>query len=215
MKLRLKYSFHLALAAALILLGSCGKKNTVASVVPNTYGNSPLFQAINSTMGSQVQNMKNTVTCLPGRTRLTNDVNFYINGGSISGTTIGGNWQSGFLNSGAINNIYFGVSAYRDIMVVSKVTNGASVVGYNVSISFCDVANSYPNYPALVSNDRPLVNFQAPQGIVLDTNTYCGFGVIDAAFNTVIISQRSTTNPYTSDYPIYTSFTKPSCNGQF
>ncbi|MDO9183111.1 MAG: hypothetical protein Q7U04_11920, partial [Bacteriovorax sp.] len=143
------------------------------------------------------------------------DVSFFINNGSISGTTIGGNWQPGFMSNGTISNLYVGVSYYRDLMFVTKVTNGGQVIGYNATLSFCDVPNAYPNFPPLVSNDRALVNFQAPSGIVLDVNTYCGYGVIDAAFNTIIVSQRSATNPYTSDYPVYTSFSKPSCNGQF
>jgi hypothetical protein len=216
MKSRIKYSLQLALTACLILLGSCGKKNTVNSNYNN--GTSPFYtgnSAINSTMISQVQSMKNSTICMPGRNRLANDISFYINGGAMNGTTIGGNWQTGFLNSGTISNLYIGVSFFRDLIFVTKVTNGAQVIGYNVTLSFCDVPNSYPNYPALVSNDRPLINFQTPSGIVLDNNTYCGFGVVDFAQNTLVVSQKSATNPFTSDYPIYTSFTKPTCNGQF
>ena len=216
MKLRLKYPIQISLIACLVLLGSCGKTNTVNSNAGS--GSSPFYtgnSAVSSSIVSQVQSMKSSVTCLNGNNRLSNDVSFYINGGSINGTTIGGNWQGGFMSQGSISNLYVGVSAYRDLMFVTKVTNGGQVIGYNVTLSFCGMPNAYPNYPALISNDRPLVNFQAPSGIVLDTNTYCGYGVIDAAFNTVIVSQRSTTNPYTSDFPIYTSFTKPSCNGQF
>ena len=170
--------------------------------------------AVSSTMVSQVQNMKNSTTCMPGRTRLTNDVNFYINGGSVNGTTISGNWQLGFLNTGTINNLYIGVSSYRDIMVVTKVTNGSQVVGYNVSLSFCSQPDS-PNTPDLLSNDRPLVNFQTPNGIVLDTNTSCGYGTVNSAVDTSIISQKSPTNSLTSDYTAYFSFTKPTCNGDF
>ncbi|MBC7540281.1 MAG: hypothetical protein H7281_15770 [Bacteriovorax sp.] len=218
MKLRFKYSLQITLTASLLLLGSCGKKNTVNSSV-GASGTSPFYvgnSAVSSTIVNQVQSVRSSVTCLSGRNRLANDVSFYINSGSISGTTIGGNWQLGFMNTGTISNLYIGVSAYRDLMFVTKVTNGGSqVIGYNVTLSFCEVPNAYVNYPALVSNDRALVNFQAGNGIVLDTNTYCGYGVVDAAINTLIVSQKSTTNPYTSDYPVYTSFTKPSCNGQF
>ena len=207
----------MTLTLCLVLLGSCGKKD---NVVGAGSGTSPFYvgnPALSSNPGivNQVQSVKSSVTCMPGRNRLTNDVSFYINGGSISGTTIGGNWQSGFMNTGTISNLYIGVSAYRDLMFVTKVTNGGQVVGYNVTLSFCEVPNSYPNYPALVSNDRALTQFQAPNGIVLDLNTYCGYGVVDAAINTIIVSQASTTNPYTSPFPVYTSFTKPSCNGQF
>ena len=219
MKSTLKYSLKLSLMmSAILIASSCGKKtNTVNSAGSGTspfYTGNPALSS-NPAIVTQVQSLKSSVACLTGRNRLANDVSFYINGGSISGTTIGGNWQSGFMSTGTISNLYIGVSAYRDLLFVTKVTNGGQVIGYNVTLSFCEVPNAYPNYPALVSNDRPLVNFQAPNGIVLDTNTYCGYGVVDAAINTIIVSQKSSTNPYTSDYPVYTSFTKPSCNGQF
>lgn len=217
MKVRLKYSIQVSLTACLLLLGSCGKENKVNSNA-GASGTSPFYvgnAAVSSTIVSQVQSVRSTVTCLSGRNRLANDVSFYINGGSLTGTTIGGNWQPGFMSQGNISNLYIGVSAYRDLMFVTKVTNGGQVIGYNVTLSFCEMPNAYPNFPALISNDRPLINFQAPNGIVLDVNTYCGYGVVDAAFNTVIVSQRSSTNPYTSDFPVYTSFSKPTCNGQF
>jgi hypothetical protein len=231
MKLRPKYTLQIGLTACLLfLLSSCGKDNKVDSgkvaatspLSTTPAGSSPFYAgnpalSANPQIITQVQNLKSSVACLSGRNRLTYDVSFFINGGAVSGTTIGGSWQSGLLNSnsGIISNLYIGVSAFRDLMFVTKVTNGAQVVGYNVTLSFCEVPNKYANFPALVANGRPLVNFQAPYGIVLDTNTYCGYGVVDAAVNTVIISQRDTTNPYTADYPVYTSFSKPLCNGQF
>lgn len=220
MKLRFNKTIHITSLVCLLILGACGKKENKVNSSIGASGTSPFYAgnpALSSSpqIISQVQSVRASVACLSGRTRLSNDVSFYINGGSISGTKIGGNWQPGFMSSGTISNLYVGVSAYRDLMFVSKVTNGGQVIGYNVTLSFCEVPNAYPNYPALVSNDRALINFQAPNGIVLDVNTYCGYGVIDAAINTVIVSQRSTTNPYTSDFAVYTSFTKPTCNGQF
>lgn len=204
----------MTLTAGLLLLGSCGKKNTVSSpptAAGISFGNPALSSGTGSAIVNQYNSVRANVACLPGRTRLANDVSFYINAGSLSGTTVGGNWQSGFMSNGTISNMYVGVSAFRDLMFLTKVTNGAQVTGYNVTLSFCDVPNAYPNYPPLVSNDRPLINFSAPNGITINTATSCGYGLIAAAINTVITSQRSTTNPYTSDYPIYTSFTKPNC----
>lgn len=221
MKLRFNDTFLITLTACLLLLGSCGKKENKINSSAVSGSTSPFYvgnPALSSSpqIVQQVQSVRSTVGCLSGRTRLINDVSFYINGGAVAGTTrIGGNWQPGFLNNGTISSLYIGVSAFRDLMFVTKVTNGGQVIGYNVTLSFCDVPNAYPNYPALVSNDRALINFQAPNGIVLDTNTYCGYGVVDSAIKTFIISQRSTTNPYTSDFPVETSFTKPMCNGQF
>ena len=202
----------------LVLLGSCGKKaNTVNS--SNLAGaGSSLFYAGNSAFSSNpgivthVQNIKNGVTCLNGRSRLINDVTFFVTGGFQSGTKIGGSFQEGVL-PGDNSELHVGVSAFRDLMFVTKVTNGAQVLGFNVTLSFCDVANTYPNFPLLVSNDRRLTGFQAPSGIVLDMNTYCGYGVIDAALNTWITSQPST--QMTAAFTFPTSFTKPYCNGQF
>jgi hypothetical protein len=114
MKFRFKYSLHVSFIAALLLIASCGKKNTVNS---NASGSSPFYvgnPALSSGAGTaiinQVQSVRASVTCLPGRQRLAQDVSFYINGGSISGTTIGGNWQRGFMSNGSISNLYIGAS---------------------------------------------------------------------------------------------------------
>ncbi len=217
MKLLVKNSFPLALMTCFLLLGGCGKKqnqvNSNGYVGSSPYStNNPIFSGPGgAAIVNQYQTIRGSVTCLPGRNRLANDVSFYVSGGSYSGTTIGGNWQPGFMSQGTVSDLYVGVSAYRDLMFMTKVTSGSQVIGYNVTLSFCEVPNAYMNYPALVSNDRALINFQAPNGITINTATSCGYGLIAAAVNTVIVSQRSLTNPYTSDFPVYTSFTKPNC----
>ncbi|MGZ3790328.1 MAG: hypothetical protein ACXVLQ_17480 [Bacteriovorax sp.] len=211
-------SLPIALITCLLLLGSCGKKG---GNVVNTNGyangqspisiNNPVFSGSGgSTIVNQYNHIRSSVACLPGRNRLLNDVSFYVSG-AFSGTTVGGNWQPGFMSNGTVTDMYVGVSAFRDLMFLTKVTSGSQVIGYNVTLSFCEVPNAYMNYPALVSNDRALINFQAPNGITINTATSCGYGLIASAQNTLIVSQRSLTNPYTSDYPIYTSFTKPNC----
>lgn len=160
---------------------------------------------------NDVDTLKSANQCSAGRKRLANDVSFYVNGGSISKTTIGGNWQPGFLTTGTVSDLYVGVSGYKDLMFVTKVTNGGKVVGYNVTLSFCELPNAYPNYPALISDDRPLTSFQAPYGLIIDTSTACGYGTIAAAFNTVVISQKKANDAHTTDFPVYTSFSKPTC----
>ncbi len=220
MKLPLKATYKITALACLLLLGACGKKtNSVNSGAVPAVGSSPYntnspLSTLNPQIATQVQNIKSSVACLYGRTRLINDTSFYVSGGAMSGTTIGGGqqvWQQGFMANGTISDLYVGVSAWRDLMFLTKVTNGGQVVGYNVTLSFCEVPNYYANYPALVSNDRALLNFQAPKGITINTATSCGYGLIAAALDTVVVSQKSANNPYTSDYPIYTSFTKPNC----
>ncbi|MBP9679880.1 MAG: hypothetical protein KBD76_00630 [Bacteriovorax sp.] len=216
MKLLTTKTFSMTLLMGLLLLGSCGKKEN--KVNTNAYGSASPISNANTLFGgtagtlivNQYNSLRSSISCLPGRTRLANDVSFYVNG-AFTGTTVKGNWQPGFITTGIVSDMYVGVSAYRDIMFLTKVTNGGQVVGYNVTLSFCDVPNAYANYPALVSNDRALAYFQAPNGITINTATTCGYGLIAAALNTIVISQKSSSNPYTSDYPIYTSFTKPNC----
>ncbi len=216
MKLTVKNSLPMTLIVTLVLMSACGKKeNKVNSSTGNGISSStPIFQGSNgTTVYSQYQSVRNSVACLSGRSRLVNDASFYITAqsGSITGTTVGGQWYPGVIPNGTASTMYVGVSAYRDLMFLTKVTSGSQVVGYNVILSFCDVPNAYVNYPALVSNDRALINFNAPSGITINTAVSCGYGLIAAALNTVIVSQRSATNPYTSDYPVYTSFTRPNC----
>lgn len=222
MKLQYNYFLKFGLTACLLIgamvLGGCGKKAN--SVNSNNLAGSTLFYSGNSAFSSNpaiithVQNIKAGVQCLSGRQRLANDVTYNVRG-TNSGTTIGGNFQQGVL-PGDNSELHVGVSAWRDLMFVTKVTSGSQVIGFNVTLSFCDVANpAGPQFPLLVSNERQLVNFGAPYGIVLDMNTYCGYGVIDAAVNTYMTSQVAPSNQYTYPFTFQTSFTKPYCNGQF
>jgi hypothetical protein len=222
MKSHLKHSITLSLLVSALMLASCGKSenkvgsSTYSGSSPFSTSNSAFNTTIGSTIVAQAQSIKNNVACLNGGYRLTNDVSFYINGGYLSGTKIGGNWASGFLTNGTVSKMWVGVSAYRDIMFVTQVANGSTVTGFNVTISFCELKNSYTSLPSIISNERSLDTFTAPYGIILDSNTYCGYSVVDLAQNTTIISRRSTSNPYsTSDVVVPTSFTKPTCNGQF
>lgn len=203
-----------------LVLSACGKKENkvnssgLAGASPFYLGNPALTNS--PQIVNQVQSLKANVSCLNGY-RLTNDVSFYVNGGVIGSNRIGGSFQSGFLTNGTVSQLWVGVSVFRDLMFVTKVTNGSQVVGFNVTLSFCEMKNTYyPNLPSIISNERALVNFMAPNGIILDNNTYCGYGVVDWAANTIITSQRNLSNPYSSPdaYPV-TSFTKPTCNGQF
>lgn len=220
MKSRLKYSLNLCLVATALLLTACGKKenkvnSSVSGSSPFYTGNPALSTSAGSTIINQVQSIKANVSCLNGY-RLTNDVSFYVQGGIVGSNKIGGNWQSGFLTNGSVNKLWVGVSAFRDIMFVTQVVNGSQVVGFNVTLSFCELKNSYSTLPSIISNERALINFAAPYGIIVDSNTYCGYGVVDYAQNTVITSQRNLSNPYSPpDAQIPTSFTKPTCNGQF
>lgn len=172
----------------------------------NPYGN-------NGTIPTQVAAVKSQVACLPGRNRLTNDVSFSLTNTSfVTQTTIGGSWQPGFMGNGTISDLFIGISAWGDILFVTKVSNGATVTGYNATMSFCELPNlSGPNLPYLIANNRPLVNFQAPSGISVGTVSGCGYGLVFAALNTTVISQRDPSNPMSFDVSIPTSFAAPKC----
>ena len=222
MKLRLNKTMNLCLIATALLVSACGKKeNKVSSATSNSSpfytGNPALSGSAGSTIISQVQSIKTNVPCNGGY-RLTNDVSFYVNGGYVGSNKIGGIFEPGFhVNANSqINKLWVGVSAFRDLMFVTQVTNGSQVVGFNVTMSFCEMKNYATGFPSLVSNERALTRFTARNGIIVDSNTYCGYGVVDFAYMTEIISERGLSNPYSDrDITIQTSFTKPTCNGQF
>jgi hypothetical protein len=202
----------ITIVASSLIFVSCGKKNVVNSGSGSSFfsSNNPVFSG-----GTQFVNnynaIKNKVSCLSGRYRLNNDVTFFINGGSYSQSTIYGQFQAGQISTGSVSEMYVGVSAYRDLMFVTKVSNGGSLVGYNVTLSMCSVPNSYSTYPALVSNDRTLTGFQAPYGIVVNSSTNCGYGLIASAYYTYMLSQRIPNNAYTADFPVYTTFSNTGC----
>lgn len=212
MKPQFKKSLLLTLISSAMIFASCGKKNVVNSGSSSSYfsSNNSVF-AGNTQFITQYNTIKNKVACLSGRYRLTNDVTFYVSGGAYSQSTIAGQFQAGTLTGGTVSEMYVGISAYRDLMFITKVANGGSLVGYNVTISMCSVPNSYSTYPALVSNDRSLVNFQAPYGITVNSSTSCGYGLVAAAYYTYMLSQRIPSNAYTADFPVYTTFSNSGC----
>jgi len=220
MKSYWKNSLSMGLVMSTLLLGAaCGKKENKVNI-PATSASSPYYvgnSAVSSTIVNQVNSIKANVACYNGY-RLANDVSFYVQGtfNTSSRTTIGGQFVPGYLNSGSLSQLYVGVSTFRDLMFVTKVTNGSQVIGYNVTLSFCEMKSAYQNFPSIISNETSLTNFQAPNGMVLDTDTHCGYGVVDWAPNTYITATRVVNNPYaTGPVQIPTSFTKPTCNGQF
>lgn len=226
MKLRLNHSLHLCLLVSALILTSCGKKENkvnssgASGSSPFTTSNPALQSSIGSTIINQAQSIKANVACMNGNYRLTNDVSFYINGGYAANTTrIRGNWQPGFMSNGTISKMWIGVSPTRDVMFVTQVSNGSQVVGFNVTISFCEMKSAPMNgysLPSIISNERTLEGFQARYDIFLDSNNYCGYSVVDLAQETTIISRKNMSNPYSPpDALVPTSFTKPLCNGQF
>lgn len=218
MNLKLKHTLNLFLIVGAVALTGCGKKdNKVNSNTSSAFNGSSPFSSGYSpdSIIQQASSIKNNVTCMNGY-RLNTDYSFFIRGGAISGTKINGQWTPGVLTGGSVNKLWVGVSAYRDLMFVTQVANGSAVVGYNVTLSFCELKNTYSTLPSIISNERVLKNFATPYGIVLDQDTYCGYSVVDLAQYTYITSERNLSNPYSPpDVQIPTSYTKPTCNGKF
>lgn len=181
-----------------ILITSCGK-SAIDGVAPGVTSSSSasLLQVT-----SQQNFIKSTLSCSFGRHRL-NDANFYINSGSMNSAIIGGDWHVGTISNGIISDLFVGASVFHDLLFLTKATRDGQVVGYNVTLSYCETKR--------ISNDWPLINFQAPDGIMLNVNKTCSFGGVIAIANTVI-TQRNTTPTSTLDSPIYTMFASPSCN---
>lgn len=218
MKSHVKHSLNLCLVVSALILTSCGKKeNKVSSGIsgssPFYSSNSSLSSAAGQTIVNQVQSIKANLACLTGY-RLTNDYSFYVSGGILGTNRLGGNFVSGFSpNGGTINKMWIGVSAYRDLMFVTQVMNGSQVMGFNVTLSFCEMKNSYSSLPSIISNTRALSNFIAPNGIVVSSTATCGYNVVSLSQQTYITSERDTSNPYsTSAVQVPTSFAAPSCN---
>lgn len=168
---------------------------------------------VSDKMRFQVQMAKKNASCLEGKKRLDNDVNFYVSGNSESASKISGNFQQGIL-PGKASDLYIGTSAFKDLMFVTKVTDGSKVLGYNVTLSFCSVQNPYKDkgFANLISDDRQLTNFIAPNGIILSVDSHCDHGTIDAAMNTSITSAvGSSTSGIGTNFQAPTSFAKVGC----
>jgi hypothetical protein len=224
----------LILSMLLFQLSSCGKKsknktdadkpNNGTNVLPD--GSSPIRPPSTSpslpTFGndqlSTIQSIKNNFNC-PGGQRLGTDYVYYTQGYNHNGsrTTIAGPFQEGNSPGGSSQKLYIGMSSYNDLMFVSKLTNGSQVVGYAVIVSYCSYSsNGFP----YIDNSRRITGFNAPQGIVLDEDNFCGYGSVDSAQNTVA---QSASIPFNyggyqvtlPPYNIYTTFRKATCNGSY
>lgn len=202
------------LVGLLFLFISCGKSAIDSG--PKSLSTNPLLDSSGliggTSAASQMQVFRNTVACLGGTYRLASDVNFYNNDNPINETVITGNWQAGLMKTGTISGLYVGINDKGHLMFVTKVTDGfaGKVTGYNVTLSLCGVPDIYPN-PSLISNYRSLVDFQAPNGIILGPRGSCNYRPA-IADNAIVISQKNSTDANTSDYALNMTFRNPTCN---
>lgn len=216
MKVNFKQSLNLLLVVSALVLISCGKKenkvsSSVSSATPFSTGNDSLYTSEGSIIVNQVKSIKENMPCLTGN-RLVKDVNFYVQNGSKGANRIGGTWTPGFSpQGGKINKMWIGVSAFRDLMFVTQVMNGSSVIGFNVTMSFCEMKNSYAGLPSLISNEREITAFSTPNDIIVESTARCGYNLVSLAANTQIISQKDLSNPYSTTVQVPTTFAAPAC----
>lgn len=197
--------------STLMILASCGgdnKSSTSGSKNVNWTGQSVSPQNTPSSINSLYNQLSSALPCKTGQ-RLSTIQQFSIQGGQNSyynsQNRLSGNFNTGTI-SGTTGQLYMGVSTFNDIMIISEMTNGNSVVGHNVYLSMCASQN-------LIIEGRTLSAFQAPNGIVLDKNTSCPYGVVDAAINTYLQAdsyqtQYGTLNPAA----VWTTFYEVVCN---
>ena len=172
------------------------------------------FRSIGSTqssIASQIEEIKENVSCKDGY-RLKNDVSFYNDEKELSSNSIKGDWHSGSLTNGVASKLWVGISSFNDLMFVTQVINGGQVLGFNISLSYCEVKSTYSALPSLVSNERALDGFQTPNGITLQSSPKCGHNVISLAKNTTIISSKNLDTDYSGpEIKIPTTFVSPVC----
>lgn len=226
MKSPIKKILLILSSLALISCGGSDNKAKTSSTGSNT-GSETQFSGngsgtvnqgnIPAAVSSLASSLSQSLQCSNGR--LTNFLQYYVQS-TNSSTRVCGNFQAGVM-PGTVGQKYVGVSPYNDFMIITEVVNNNQVIGHNVVISMCAQKMNYYNYQLpLIGDERQLSNFQAPNCIILDKDNYCPHGVVDAAINTYMVSSSYQFNVNgmsgnLNPYEVWTTFFKPTCNGQF
>ncbi len=188
-----------------LLLGACGKNNTVgtssgSSALPNTTTNAYSGTSLghSATVNAELTKVMNQVNCSYGGSRVR--VNFSTKGQSYNQSLTTGPFTKGNI-SGSIAAEFMGVSAFGDVLVVSRMTSGSTVIGHNIALYLCPANNSYTN-AQIIGASTKIDNFtDYNQGIVLDSNSGCPAGNVDSAYTGITSSGY-----YDGQYYIDTQF---------
>jgi hypothetical protein len=203
-------SLPLAVVACAIMLTACGgKDNKITKALGGGGGNRNSSTYGDAGSSGSVEQIKSQFSC-QRRSDVTFTTSSQGQAGGYSKTTIFGPFQKGVVG-GIVNDVFVGVSTFKDLIIVGKVTNGSQVVGYNITLSLCVTQPLNGSHPAtsLINEQRDLNNFSAPYGITIDSDTNCSVGNVDAAQQTSVISGP---NQYISaNGNVITSFSKH-CN---
>ena len=176
----------------LLMTVACDKQNNVSSnqIPPSggIGGSNPAgaYPVPNAQTSQLIESFKGSNPCQTGA-RLP-DMVFSLPV-SFSGnlTKLEGQFMPGSVG-GVVSNVYLGLSYYKDLLMVQKVTNGTQVTGYNVILSMCP-------FPPLLVPGRALSNFQAPMGINLIDSVGCGIGAATASLTRMDVAAFQTYQP--------------------
>lgn len=199
-----KTTMVMSLLLIAFTLQSCGKTNKVdtkrnGGLTSPTGTSTPLnFPGVTAQQNTFVTQLLSRYNCQSG-TRMPEMV--FNTQGSFNGNIakVQGTFQPGAMG-GSVAGVYAGVSSFGDIMVVTKVTNGMSVIGFNVSLMMC------PFHPLIIPG-RQIGNFQAPLGISLIDVNACAAGGAAASLTRLEAAQYQ----YYPAAVIETTFSAPSC----
>ena len=167
-----------ALLIVLFALTGCPSDNTVDT--SRTYSStatsgSTTVAAIVSALKSQ--STAQSVTCDSGTWI---DLNVSTTNIASPSTIVVSDGSNGTPLSGTVSEVYIGVSAWKDLLIVCKMASGA----FNVTVSMCP-------FGSIITTSRAITKFQTPNGIVLASTTYSGLGTILAATNTYVYVEGS------------------------
>lgn len=195
------------LVSSLILILSCGKKST---------GRSPGWSGYNipQNVAYNIQRYLDTFACSNGRINpITFSASQYYTGTGNT-TQIQGNFQANPIGGNASNS-YVGVnSGTRDVISITKMTDGSRVLGFNITLYLCRSVTSLGGYtfpvidqsrlPTVAGTDRP---------IIVSDPTNCSIGTVDQAIIYVNIPAYRVPNSNSvlqaQQFPI--AFTRGNC----
>ena len=207
-----------------LFLASCGGKdknkvnsNTLSSGSSAiSIGSNPInTSGLSASTLQAINALESRYVCPSGSARIYKQ--FGTQQASGNQTTITANFTDGAISGQPEGTIYIGANySSRDLIYVQKVVNGTSVIGYNVTLSFCQISN-------VISSDRNLTGLKV-QNMTMTTNTYTSYGTVDFA-STFVYSVKDAgqntyypfgcggnyypQNPYIATYGICTNFSRP------
>lgn len=217
------FSLTLILSAGLFFSSCGGKKsnkvntNTISSGTSAiSIGSNPINTAgLSSATIQAISSIEQRYSCPSGGSRIYKQ--FHTNQASGNMTTISANFTDGYSAGTSDGSVFIGANySSRDLVYVQKIVSGTQVTGFNLTLSFCQVAN-------VISSDRNLTGLRV-QNMTMTTNTTLGYGTVDFASSFVYsVKDSSQTsyypfgcggsyypqNPYIATYGICTNFAKP------